>query len=346
VSVLVFPAVGSSGCTQAQTWRSLSLRVVAASSVGVSPVWRDGSDAQCHLPMVDDASFAEQFEDLCLIENITAIFAPVPAVHAFFARNPTILGDRTLLGEQPIAQVQRRGRQLLARARALDQLLPDIDSEMLASVLWLCDQIHGECDDIKIAALIAAVLAAPAGDLVEIGTLLGRSAAALRIAGGWRGCSGLFCIDPWQATCSRQESAPAWVRDDMVTAWDYELMPLLWRQHLRLISGCPLGCWRLPSIEAAPHYATGEPAVGCDGEAVHPAKGIALLHIDGNHDVEAVAADWAAWSPFLQPQAWIVFDDYCWRHGDGVRVFCDRLLPTVAVRRAFVCAGALFVEMT
>jgi predicted O-methyltransferase YrrM len=36
---------------------------------------------------------------------------------------------------------------------------------------------------------------------------------------------------------------------------------------------------------------------------------IGLLYIDAAHDEASVAQDWEDWSPFLEPGAWVAFDD-------------------------------------
>jgi hypothetical protein len=54
---------------------------------------------------------------------------------------------------------------------------------------------------------------------------------------------------------------------------------------------------REPSVRAAERFAPGS---------------IDVLHIDGDHSREAVAADVAAWLPRMRPGAIVVFDDCSW----------------------------------
>ena len=74
------------------------------------------------------------------------------------------------------------------------------------------------------------------------------------------------------------------------------------------------------------HNRPGGAAYAADRKIVTPAFGetvyrgrVGLLHIDGNHDYGHVLDDISAWGPFVQPAGWIIFDDYEWYWGDGVR---------------------------
>jgi hypothetical protein len=82
------------------------------------------------------------------------------------------------------------------------------------------------------------------------------------------------------------------------------------------------------------------------GETAY-AGDIALLHIDGNHALEAVRDDIAAWTARVRRGGWIVFDDYCWPFGDGPKVAADEfcLEHAHSLTAAFVAGGALFVQV-
>ena len=82
------------------------------------------------------------------------------------------------------------------------------------------------------------------------------------------------------------------------------------------------------------------------GETAFTGK-ISLLHIDGNHEESAVAADVNAWVDLVVEGGWIVFDDYKWAYGVGPKVIADRYLRTSAkgIDRAFFSGGALFVKL-
>jgi hypothetical protein len=73
---------------------------------------------------------------------------------------------------------------------------------------------------------------------------------------------------------------------------------------------------------------------------------IAFLHIDGNHDFNAVSEDVSSWSGLVRPAGWIIVDDYVWPFGDGPRQVADSLLAKDpgAFERAFVVDGALFLQ--
>jgi hypothetical protein len=73
---------------------------------------------------------------------------------------------------------------------------------------------------------------------------------------------------------------------------------------------------------------------------------IAILHIDANHDYDAVRNDCDLWLRRLLPGAWLILDDYVWSHGDGPLRVGNELIEEYAERieRAFVCGKALFMK--
>src|SRR5690606_33726486 len=108
--------------------------------------------------------------------------------------------------------------------------------------------------------------------------------------------------------------------------------------HLNLI--------KAPSLEAEALYAQGQVQHAVFGQTQYSGQ-IAVLHIDGNHAYESVQADMAAWFPHLAPQAWVLFDDYVWRFGDGPQRAADEWLQQnrQQVAAAFVVDETLFVRL-
>jgi len=103
---------------------------------------------------------------------------------------------------------------------------------------------------------------------------------------------------------------------------------------------------RMPATQALPQYESGRVYSTAFGATAFSGQ-VALLHIDGNHDYRAVAADVAQWAPKLAPSGWLVIDDYCWPHGDGPRRIGDAFLAerSDAITQAFVVDGALFIKL-
>ncbi len=101
------------------------------------------------------------------------------------------------------------------------------------------------------------------------------------------------------------------------------------------------------STDAFAQYASGAPVqTETFGRTAYEGA-IGLLHIDGNHEYEQVAADARAWTPRVKPGGFIVFDDYDWDWGDGPRRVADAFVRDNAarVRATFLVGGALFVQL-
>jgi hypothetical protein len=96
------------------------------------------------------------------------------------------------------------------------------------------------------------------------------------------------------------------------------------------------------SLYSSAHYFTTEDF----GRTAYTGE-IALLHIDGNHAIEAVREDIAQWRHFVRAGGWIVFDDYCWPFGDGPRIAADdfSLEFNRNLTAQFSAGGALFVQV-
>jgi hypothetical protein len=104
---------------------------------------------------------------------------------------------------------------------------------------------------------------------------------------------------------------------------------------------------RARSIDGAARYGPGLNLETAAFGRVNYAGEIAVLHIDGNHAYDSVAADAAAWIGYVKPGGWIIFDDYVWAFGDGPAKVGDAFLASDADRIAFsfVMGTALFVQL-
>jgi hypothetical protein len=202
----------------------------------------------------------------------------------------------------------------------------------------------GQCDDSKLEALIAIFRCMARGDIVEIGSLWGRSAVALAMLASHYDTGSLLCVDPWRQEEIRQGipeidavfgDAPL---DEIFQAFLINLAPFAARVNYS----------RSRSEAAAVRYRDERCFTTEDFGRTDYAGEIALLHIDGNHALEAVRADIRSWQGFVRPGGWIVFDDYRWPFGDGPRIAGDEFLleSTCRISTAFVAGGALFARLT
>ena len=72
-----------------------------------------------------------------------------------------------------------------------------------------------------------------------------------------------------------------------------------------------------------------------------------MLHIDGNHAEPFVAADADIWTPLVAPGGWIIFEDYEWAFGDGVKHVADAFVEAhdASIACHFKAGAALFVQL-
>ena len=206
----------------------------------------------------------------------------------------------------------------------------------------LFQSVPGQCDYPKLEALAAIFRWMPPGDIVEIGSLWGRSAVALAFLSRRYKIGNLLCVDPWRSHEIHQgipavdavfDDVPL---DEIFEAFRINLAPF---QEVANYS-------RARSFEAVSRYSSSRCFTTDFGHTTYTGE-ISLLHIDGNHALESVRQDIALWRGFVRPGGWIVFDDYCWPFGNGPRTaadeFCARARRNIALQ--FVAGGALFAQL-
>lgn len=355
---LVFPVSTPDGRAYLQAALARGERVVGASIDTRDPT--DGAAPWVRLPLVHDPDFLPAFRALVRAHGVTQIHAAAHMVHAALGdvlRAPD-LAHLKIINRSPLEQEFARWDDIFARAAQWRRLIEAIepghappDQTFLAGVIRLAFDLFGESYDDKLAALLACLLTTPGGDIVEIGSLFGRSASVL-LAGRTLGDSErrLFVFDPWDTEVATQKELPQ-IMQDYTRASGLERVALAFEATFAALA--PAGAmtaYRTPSATGSAIY-RGE----ADGEAarllksrpaLRPAGRIGLLHIDGNHDFEYAAEDIALWSPLVPSGGWVVIDDYCWRYGDGPRRAGDALLERWGdqVARAFVAGDCLFIQ--
>lgn len=355
---LVFPVSTPDGRAYLKQALERGEAVVGASADTSDPI--DGAAPWVRLPLVHEPEFLPAFLDLVQTHGVTQIHAAAHMVHA--ALGVTLrehhLTHLRIINRSAWDQEFARWDDIFARAghwtRLITAMAPGYappEPAFLAGVIRLAFDLFGESYDDKLAALLACLLDAPDGDIVEIGSLFGRSASVL-LAGRALGGSErrLFVFDPWSSEVGAQKDLPQ-AMQDYTRAAGLERVALAFEATFAALA--PPGAmtaYRTPSVSGHAIYG----GQG-DGEAVRllktrpaltPAGRIALLHIDGNHDADCAAEDVALWSPLVPPGGWVAIDDYCWRYGDGPRRAGDALLERwgADVARAFVAGDCLFIQ--
>lgn len=351
-STLVFPAVNQAAIDFLIAARQRGERTVCAASVANEEIAAEWGGSH-RLPAIYDADFASRFLHLIRTESLTRVYCPVAAVHDFMRKH---IAEQQLaielIGQSPIRQQVEAHRRLLARTR---QLMPLIEGAAegrnalslneVAGVLRQSSLIYGESNDDKLAALMGIFASAPKGDVVEIGSLMGRSAFVLLYL-AWRYRVGaVLTVDPWMMGNAIQRDSPEQFQA-LVDEWDFEVLSQGFHINMIAARADDHAHLRMPSEQGYEVYAGQEPIVSQFGQPVPYVKQIAVIHIDGNHDYACCLKDCELWLSRMAPQSWLVLDDYLWAHGDGPYRVGNELLLAQAdrIERSFVCGKALFVK--
>lgn len=353
-TVLVFPA----GLPDALKYRAEAAargqRVIGASSLGfdpASPVYA----AWEYLPYVHEDGFADALEAVIRRQAVASIFAPHEVVSSVIAkvaqqRFPQV----KVVGASPMLAKEREYRTLHGKAETLasrpDWLTmdgpgrPRLSGACLSGLLRTVDHIAGMTDDDKIAAVIEVFRYLPQGDIVEIGSWWGRSAALMVLLSHHYGLGKVLCVDPWQ---SENLAQGVDVLDQASAAMDTDEAFRIFQTNLAPLANGRLNVFRGESAAGAAAYC---PALRVEnetfGETVYEGR-ISLLHIDGNHSFENADSDARLWTPHVAPGGVIIFDDYVWAFGDGPRRVGDAFIEAHKDRiaQSFVTGTALFVQL-
>lgn len=349
---LVFPAVNQTAVAYLNAARQTGEQTICAASVASEEIAAEWGDV-ARLPSIYDGDFAQEFLSLAQSHSVSRIFCPVASVHDFMRQ--FIVAHRLdieMVGQSPIRQQVEQHRQLMARARRFFLFVelcadgaPSLSLLEVAGMLRQTSLIYGESNDDKLTAMMGVAASAPAGDVLEIGSLMGRSASVLLYL-AWRYRIGpVLTIDPWmpgnaiqrQSSDSIQTLVGEWDFDVLSDGFFINMIPFRADDHAHL---------RLPSETAYDIYAAGEPILSARACAVPYSGNIAFIHIDGNHDYDCVKRDCELWLQKMLPKSWLILDDYIWAHGDGPYRAGNELVLGQAnrIEQAFVCGKALFVK--
>jgi hypothetical protein len=350
---LIFPCGVPAARAYADAARRRGEATIAASSLAYDESAAE-FDQWLYLPSVYEDGFAERLNAVVSQHGIERIFSSVSAAHWGISK---LIAEGVVkvpvIGEMPIQQHTREFAELMQQAQkclALVNMISEEKSELgvyeVAAILGKAMAFFGESDETKIAAMIAIFADAPAGDVIEIGVLTGRSASVLEILARRYRIGSVLAIDPWSFSESVQHESPSHLQS-MVDIWDarvpfetflVQLLPIAREgsfNYLPMTSRAAYQMWSTCDEITSPEFGT-----------THYDREIAVLHIDGNHDYAMVKADVDLWVPHLKKDSWLILDDYYWLHGDGPRRVGDALLQERRndISHAFVCGRALFLK--
>lgn len=361
-NLLIFPAgIDGSECF-AKTATQLGFEVIGGSSVPI----REASDyfkKIIPLPFITDKCFDENFLQTIEENNISHVYAPHHGVwwhiNKLFSNSSLtskISHSITLCGEHPfqkywnefephLAWADKARQDLLAFAIDNSHAAPAMSRLQYAALHRSFLRVPGESDSEKLMAMSAIARLAPAGDVVEIGSLFGRSAYALARLAQHYGLGSTICVDPWRMEQIVDQGTAA------KELFDSRLLINLDHVFAEFCTTASdvgsMGYIRAPSVQAIDTYMD-----AISAQCLHspdlgniPVCGkIALLHIDGNHRYDHVVQDIETWSPHLRPGGWLLLDDYVWSFGDGPQRAGDELLYTGNYDLAFVASDTLFLR--
>lgn len=350
---LVFPATHPDGREYLEVSRERDENVVAASSVWDAELAAEAGEL-VSLPYVDDSDFPELFLGLVEKYNVTRVYAPVAAAYSWLER---FIADQglalRLIGSSPIKREMERFYRLMNKVAAYRDFVDEcaggksgLSDIEIAAVFRTSGHIYGESNEQKIAAMMAIFASAPRGDVVEIGSLVGKSASVLALLAKRYQTGNVLAIDPWQAAAATQHDSPYTVRVGLVGEWDYAMLPQDFAINTYPVG---LGGFNYLRLESAQGYEYFKTSLSVESETfgrVDYQGKIAVMHIDGNHDYAQVKLDCDLWLSLMHEDGWLILDDYVWVHGDGPCRVGDALLEQHGryVERAFVCGKALFIK--
>lgn len=356
LNYLIFPGGMAESLAFKRTIDAMGHRVIGASSVASDPAIAV-YDAWVFLPYIGTESFDDALVAALNAHAIDVLFTP----HSVIAHHLERLIDAgkisvTLVVEPQARQATQAQLSIFTRIDhmmrfplhlAIGGQAPALTNLQLATLIQHASNIVGSTSEEKLLAMAEIFRSCPKGDIVEIGTFWGRSAAILAVLATHFDRGPLLCIDPWH----REETLQIGISQDVNhTARDLDF-DAAFRGFLMGVApyAAPgkINYLRTTSDLACDLYKHASTITSPELGASTYSKRIACLHIDGNHGLEAVTRDIDHWLPLVVAGGWVIVDDYQWAFGDGPKIAADRWMERHPERiaRAFVIGSALFMRL-
>lgn len=356
--LLVFPL----DLDQAQEF-IVSAKAMNCFVVGASSVMENADNLQidefAYLPYVTDHDFDEHLKHLLSQYNITHIHTAHSAVwnhiDNFLKTNPDF--NFHLCKPDPFETNWKQFEKSFDWVEKVlnDKLVERIETKndtraLLPSINYAglhkqFKTIPGQCDDEKLLSLTAIMRLIPSGDVVEIGSLYGRSAYALAFLAFKYSIGTVLSVDPWKFGKIKPQGDTAKLLNKQIGVNDPENIFQVFLAIAVLVPN--LGYIRDTSENAVETYkkACKQNSLYSEFVGEHTITGeIALLHIDGNHKYEEVMKDVKYWVPMVKSGGWVLLDDYVWAFGDGPQRVGDELLQKNMFDIMFCLGDTLFLR--
>lgn len=259
--------------------------------------------------------------------EIDKIYCPSTQVYEFLKELDL---PAKLIGKSPAIAQAEYYKDLIKQAdRSLEfinAVVPTrLDNLRVAALLRQSANVYGESHMSKLLAIASIFSDTPKGDVVEIGTLLGKTVIVMGMAATWANTGDILITDSWCP--SPQKDSPEQIQG-IADLWDWETTYRAFQINMLGQFSEGLLYARASSAEAHKTY---------EGD-------ISVIHIDANHDYNQVKQDYDLWRPHVLPGGWLILDDYVWSHGDGPKRVGDWAMENENIERAFTCGGALFMK--
>lgn len=358
--LLVFPLDVDAAGDFIKVARALGAVIVGASSAMTDARGRDVDHFES-LPFVTEEGFPDRLAAVLAKYGVSHVYAPHhgvwwqlgrlkqqdPARFRYELCEPDPFTQEWRNFEGSYDWADRMVADRLAEAIVGDRgpLRDPLSRSLYAGLHVLFMRTPGQCDDDKLHALAAVARLAPQGDVVEIGSLYGRSAIALAWLAREHAIGSAVSVDPWRLSALTDQGEQAQVLNEELPRIDFEKIFLIFRA---MAAAHPnLAFIRDTSTAARATYTAcaAQGFVDNDGDRKVPVAGrLAILHIDGNHRYDHVKNDIALWAGLVVPGGWVLVDDYVWAFGDGPRRAGDELLASGQFDCAFTAADTLFLR--
>lgn len=352
MTILVFPSSLEASRNFAEDAKDWDQRVVGASSLENDP-YAGMYDHWERLPYIHEPEFIPTLKTIVERYSINSIYTPHAPSYLRMSEIMQEFPSLRLRGDSPYASQMGRVAEGLSTAKThlktMESLVGKpvaLAPDFVAALIADASLLYGECSLPKMVALCAAFTDAPHGDVVEIGTFFGKSAYIMNRLADRFSLGATIAVDPWNMGMSVQHDSPETIQK-LSGMWDWELVFQGFLLNLLTKHAKPFNYLRQSSADAWKSYNGAEEIISKEFGRTPLAGSIAVLHIDGNHDEEAVAEDYVLWSSRLCDGGWIIFDDYEWSQGNGPRVVADRVRAQCGSRvmTYFVAGGAAFMKI-
>ena len=356
MKILILPSTTYEALIFAQELKKLGHYVIGASNVDSEFTNENCFDELIDLPHLTDDSFLIEFESKLLAENITHFWTSVNSIYAFTQQKLQELSIELLCFdpmETPALPLKIIAKEVELRVpyyksigKSLKITEKLVSLEQINSLVFNALSLPGQSYLDKLITIISIFSTVPKGDIIEIGSLWGRSAMLFSSLSNQYNKGNVLCVDPWPQDGLTQGVHKA-LDDyskilDMSNCFNYFIA-----KFSSLFPG-RLNYMRQFSDDAIKEYKNfpGKLITKEFGSVIYEQQ-IALLHIDGNHGYEAIKSDVDNWCPLVVKGGWIIFDDYNWSWGAGPKVVVDLYLieNKSNIDLAFFCGGAMFVKL-